>query len=73
MTIKTIKFDGEPENMNGNGYTWREIQQQPTLWPTTAEPVREGIETPQVQAKPRSAISALVKFAEVLSSVAEAG
>jgi tagatose-6-phosphate ketose/aldose isomerase len=55
MTVKTIKCDGEPQNMNGNGHTWREIQQQPTLWPTTAERVREGIERLQVQAKLKDA------------------
>jgi D-galactosamine 6-phosphate deaminase/isomerase len=37
--------------MNGNGHTWREIEQQPALWPTTAAHVREGIDKLQAQPK----------------------
>ena len=51
MTIKSIKRDGGPQTMDGNGHTWREIQQQPALWPTTAARVREGIEKLQAQVK----------------------
>jgi len=41
--------------MSGNSHTWREIQQQPTLWPTTAERVWEGMERLQVQARLKDA------------------
>jgi tagatose-6-phosphate ketose/aldose isomerase len=35
--------------MNGNIHTWREIQQQPALWPTTLGHVREGVAKLQAQ------------------------
>jgi tagatose-6-phosphate ketose/aldose isomerase len=50
-----IGRDGKPQNMNGNSHTWREIQQQPALWPTTAARVREGMERLQVQARLKDA------------------
>src|SRR5436190_2825300 len=51
MTIKSIEPDDEQKNTDGKGHTWREIQQQPALWPTTAERVQKGIERLQVQAR----------------------
>lgn len=51
----SIERDGEQQNMNGNSHTWREIQQQPALWPTTAARVREGMERLQVQARLKNA------------------
>jgi len=41
--------------MNGNSHTWREIQQQPALWPTTAERVWDGMERLDVQARLKDA------------------
>src|SRR6185369_3763040 len=47
--------DSDPQNMNGNGHTWREIQQQPALWPTTAKLVLAEIEKLQAQARLKDA------------------
>src|SRR4051812_49992242 len=48
-------LNSEQPTMNGNGHTWREIQQQPALWPTTAARVQEGIERLQAQTKLKDA------------------
>ena len=41
--------------MGDNQLTWREIQQQPALWPTTAERVREAVERLQLLARLKDA------------------
>jgi fructoselysine-6-P-deglycase FrlB-like protein len=41
--------------MNDNSHTWREIQQQPALWPTTAARVRQAMERLQAQARLKDA------------------
>lgn len=51
MTTQDMTADSKGQNTNGTGLTWREIQQQPALWPTTAERVREGVERLQIRAK----------------------
>src|SRR3954454_11121687 len=48
-------LNSEQPTMKGNGHTWREIQQQPALWPTTAARVQEGIERLQAQTKLKDA------------------
>jgi tagatose-6-phosphate ketose/aldose isomerase len=55
MATKRIETDNDPQNMKGNGHTWREIQQQPTLWPTTAKLVLAEIEKPQAKARLKDA------------------
>jgi len=55
MTISDLGLSNEPPNLAVGGQTWLEIQQQPALWPTTAERVREGIARLELQAKLREA------------------
>ncbi len=50
-----MKPGSEPQNANGHGHTWREIHQQPVLWPTTAKHVREGIEKLKIQTRLKDA------------------
>jgi len=45
----------EQKNISNSGHTWREIQQQPALWPTTAVRVREGMERLQVRSRLKDA------------------
>lgn len=75
MTIKSVERDGEQRNVNGNGHTWREIQQQPALWPTTATRVRKAMERLQSQARLKDArvvITGAGTSAYAAAAVAEA-
>ena len=61
--------------MNGNSHTWREIQQQPTLWPTTAARVRAGLEGLQIQTRlkdARTVITGAGTSAYVATAIASA-
>src|ERR1041385_7532573 len=49
-------MDGsDQKNLSNGAHTWREIHQQPTLWPTTAGHVREGMERLQVRTRLKDA------------------
>jgi tagatose-6-phosphate ketose/aldose isomerase len=50
-----MTVNGNQKNSNSTGLTWREIHQQPALWPTTAERVQEGVQRLQLQAKLKDA------------------
>jgi len=65
----------EQKNISSSGHTWREIKQQPALWPTTAERVREGMERLQVRTRLKDArvvITGAGTSAYVAAAIAEA-
>ncbi len=55
MTTSDLGLSNEQPNFAVGAQTWLEIQQQPALWPTTAQRVHEGVARLELQAKLREA------------------
>src|SRR5689334_22002217 len=54
-TTSDLGLSNEQPNLAVGAQTWLEIQQQPALWPTTAQRVHEGVARLELQAKLREA------------------
>src|SRR5258707_12954170 len=55
MTTGDIGSGNEKDTVAVGTHTWREIQQQPVLWPTTAVRVNEGIARLQLKDRLKNA------------------
>jgi tagatose-6-phosphate ketose/aldose isomerase len=55
MTTRDLGLSNQQPNLAVGGQTWLEIQQQPALWPTTAERVHAAIARLELPAKLREA------------------